>query len=155
MDMTHPCSALDQSPAFLGDEVEGKVCLGLRTAIIRRELSLAEWQAVVEQEPEHLFLTEQFEAWEWAAEEIVPWARSKDIQVTAGRTAEQVDAFFLLPVAEKVRLMVRVWGCKWHAQLRPTDEISIGEPYHMITVPVSQGQVTVPADYANDKAIIL
>lgn len=151
--MKHPVDGIEEAAAFVGTEVEGKVCLGLRTVILRRSVSQAEWQAVLAQQPEHVFLTEQFEAWEWLEQVVVPWAKEEDIFVTAGRTEAQMDAFFRLPVSADIRVMVRFWNCPWHTMLRPGDEVSVGEIYNMVTMPVAEGHRTKPADYTADKAV--
>jgi hypothetical protein len=151
--MKHPVAGMEQAAAFMGNEVEGKVCLGMRTVILRREVSQAEWDAVLTHDPKHVFLTEQFESWRWLEQTVLPWARQHGVCVTAGRTDAQMDAFFRLPVSADLRVMVRFWNCPWHTMLRPGDEVSVGTIYDMVTMPVGQGHRTKPQDYAGDKAV--
>ena len=146
----HPILEVEQARAFVGKEVEGVVCLGLQTVILRDAVSESEWAALLLELPKHIFLTEQFEAWDWLEQVVLPWAKPRRIVVTAGRMAEQMDAFFALPTSTDVRVMVRFFDCKWHAMLRHKDEVSIGMPYSMTTIAIGLRHETVPADYLND-----
>jgi hypothetical protein len=100
-----------------------------------------------------VFLTEQFSDWKWVEDTLLPWAIDRDVTVTAGRIAADVESFLAMPFAENVRLMVRFWDCPWHRKLRAYDEVSIGNVYDMTTFCAGQGQQTKPSDYTDDRSI--
>lgn len=146
----HPAGIGIDAPLFLGPEVEGEVARGLPTLIVRSAVDRERWEsAVAEGKPSQVFLTETFNEWEWCEQVVIPWAKANRAMVTVGREARDVEAFFRLRVSRQCRLMVRVWGCPWHRCLRPNDEVSIGEPYDMLTIR-AVGATTCPSDYLQD-----
>ena len=149
----HPLKDVNDAKAFQGFEVEGVVMLGALTVFLRSKVDGKAWEEVQDIQPEQVFLTEQFNDWEWVAETLVPWAAVRDVTVTAGRVAADVESFLAMPVAQNVRVMVRFWNCPWHKKLRPIDEVSIGDVYDMTTFCAGQGQQTKPSDYTDDRSI--
>lgn len=98
----------------------------------------------------HIFLCEEFDAWDWLRDEICPIFSGA---ITIGCRAKDVPRVKLIkaqPFAHRVRVVVRFFESDVMHYLGPDDEVSVGQPFDLTTFRVGDGIVTVPQDYEDD-----
>lgn len=130
--------------ALIGPEVEGYLKhSGPTTLVVRLPVAVEILDRV-----EHIFLHEEFDSWDWLREAL----HRKRVPVTAAvdLTARHKTAFLRREWPE-IRLMLRVWMDCPFEELAPSDEISIGTPFNLLTFKVGDGVRTVPSDYEGDR----
>lgn len=131
-----------------GVEAEG-AAKGRRALIANSSFPLEELHDV-----EHVFLTERFEAWSWLEAHAASFTR---YSVTKGCFLPQVVSvrYRVADLEEKtglhVTLMLRVpVELMKLAVLREDDEVSLGQPFNLITFRCGDGVPSHPEDYADD-----
>lgn len=158
---THPADLKPHQKLWFGSEVEG--CLkGTRTAFIADVLDYDDMQRLKQEEPNiaQLFFTETFDAWEWILSsfimrEILARRTYYSITVTVGRMDYQAADFIALrgrePRLTRFNMIVRLFGNDWAMNLERNDQISVGQPYRMVTFDYQDGVKTEPREYVEDK----
>lgn len=156
--MPHPRTMPEGTKLWFGPEIEGALAQhSPMTAFITGELEAHLVVGITTSTAvRQIFLTEKFEAWAWYQDVLLPLARMKGWRVTVGRYVEQLSSFFALPanVRETMVLMVRIFNAPWLSKLRPCDEISLGEPFNLVSFRVGDGVATVPSQYDKDQLVI-
>jgi len=143
---------------WYGPEVEGKKSRTRdMTAFVDGALSFDLLEelltAVALSKVVHVFLTERFADWAWFEACLLPHLqRRSHVALTVARNAEDVEAALSLSYAGRFHIMARAnMSAAWMSKLRPSDQVSVGEPYSLTTWVVRDGFVTVPDDYKDDK----
>lgn len=142
--------SVEEKGYWFGPEVEG-VLKAARpfTAIIRRppedpRLVLSHQG----RKTEHVFLTEEFDAWEW----LESFLGVFDGPVTVGCHAKDVERLRTIKsVGPRLRVIARYWSSQVADLLSPEDEISVGEPFDLIIFQVGNGVRTTPEEYEEDE----
>jgi len=142
---------------WYGLEVEGPQCLGRPTAFLdawpgpddlRDILGRIDWAEVT-----HIFLTENFEAFDQFEEALLSACVGGQVAITIGTFPHRVERLLNLYWIRSARLMVRAnMEARWIRMLRKDDQVSVGLPYDLVTWSVDSGVRSVPEDYAGDKA---
>jgi hypothetical protein len=97
----------------------------------------------------HVFLTENFTDWAWAQEHIMSSTKG---HITIGVNAEDVEDRLAWPIIWRCRLMVRAnMQAPWMDKLRTVDQVTVGEPYSLVTWVVGDGVRSTPSDYKMDR----
>ena len=102
---------------------------------------------------QHLFLTEDFEAWDWFGEHMLPHLSPfMPISVArrSGSGSHAVEKVLAMPYADRLALIVHVMPTPWIHKLRKQDQVILGVPYHLRTFCVADGVLTVPDQYKGD-----
>jgi len=145
----HPVGpSIQASRLWFGPEVEG-VHLGLPTAFIAGRLSQAEVLTLLSSGVRQWFFTEMFTSWAWYMAELRPYAPGLVTAAVLSIKAPEILALRqrLLP---EIKVVVRVFNAPWAQLLGPGDQVSVGEPYHMVTFLRSAGVPTTPDQYVKD-----
>lgn len=155
----HPSSAITPQHKFwYGYECEGEGS-GVCTAVLADQLADDELtlfsQMLKDQSCGQVFFTESFDAWDWYRRVLYP--AIKHLPMVAGVLPGTLPAMAVNRLAHtemrQIRFILRVWGLDRHLQhLEPSDEISIGAPYNMVTWPLEKGVRSIPKQYEQDKA---
>ena len=159
----HP-AGLDHADLFFGVECEGALT-GNLTAFVRSPLSADQMryleanQSGLELVVKVVFLTETFTDWKWCMEFVVPFCHRHSLHLVVGRMPDQLSDYLASPVAEHSSVMVRFFAPEFmsmvellhRTKLGSLDQVSFGQPYHMVTVKVGDLFLTEPADYLSDK----
>lgn len=136
---------------WLGPEVEGQLRLTRPlTAIVR--LPPKSVAPILGAGVQHVFLTEDFKAWGWLGELCRKWHGPITIGCWA-RDTERLELINRLPYRHRVRVMLRFFVEQLDALdgLQPTDEVSVGAPYDLLTFVAGHGVRTRPQDYEDDR----
>jgi len=150
---SHPAGAIAGSRLWYGEEVEGEHA-GLMTAFIADRLNKAEMERLLASSAvRQWFFTETFLSWGWYAAELAPHAPEI---VTAGVMEADAAKFFRVRrgLRLNVRAIVRVFtaGPLWVSDLGELDQVSVGEPYRLMTFARPDGVLTEPHQYEKDRA---
>ncbi len=157
---THPANIGEDVRLWFGTEVEGNMS-GFRTAFVASELTRAETAQLQDNVVglRQLFLTETFRGtndWRWLSS-IALWLKFAHIPVTVGVMQTEVapmlrfrEEFAKRPGSLWLNIIVRIFDAPWANQLKEKDQISIGEPYHMVTFARENGVSTTPDEYRAD-----
>jgi hypothetical protein len=152
--MGHP-AGIAAKGVWFGTEIEG-YHFGEPAVFLARKPTLVESAAMMHRNFDVVFLTEDFEDWDWLkTSSLLEAVDMGEVTISCGRYTKQLDAFFALPkeITERVELLVRVFDSPWIKLLRPNDQVSVGVPYDMSTFAVHDAVVTVPEDYKGDEEV--
>lgn len=136
---------------WVGPEVEGVLrATALRTVIIRRgEGPIA---GVLALQPAHIFLCEDFNDWVWFSKLMRKFTGPVSVGCSATPNPERFRQINASPYRSRMRVLLRYWGPSAPLDLLlPTDEITVGAPYDLMTLPACTGVRTRPSDYEVDE----
>jgi len=149
--VTHPAQI--STSMWFGPEIEGALATARpHTVFLTAAVDAVQLErALVEEAVEHVFLTEAFNDWVWL-EAVLPQLLPRPITVARLGDTRAVRTVLALPYSDHLQLIVRAMPTPWALLLRPTDQVSVGVSYNLLTFPVSAAVRSVPKDYESDRA---
>jgi hypothetical protein len=145
--------ALGRDHLWFGLEVEGIGSIGQKrlTAFIAAPLNPREMERFQSRVASlhAILLGQTFNDWTWYQTELEHFVRRYQLRVVCERTPESATAFLLDPISKNIQCHLIV-QCPEALLLRPSDEVVIGQPFHVCTFIVSDGILTQPIEYAAD-----
>lgn len=155
----HPSPHITPQHKFwYGYECEGDTS-GVCTAILADQLTddevLEFTKMITDNLCSQLFITESFDAWDWYCKVLHPVV--KHLGVVVGVLPSTLPAMAMMRLARvelrHFRFILRIWGVdSFLQQLEPSDQVSLGAPYNMITWTIEQGTRSIPKQYELDKS---
>lgn len=136
---------------WLGPEVEGQIAhTRALTAIVRRPPKHR--ADLLNAGIEHLFLTEDFDAWDWLEDFACLFHGTMAIGVHH-YDIDRLSRVNQLSCRRRLRVLLRYFSDAPNTlgMLYAHDEVSVGEPFNLMTFPVPAGVRTFPDQYKDDR----
>ncbi len=149
--LNHP-AGISTNTYWFGVECEGRHS-GKKTVFLTGEVSAADLEKILLSGIEHIFLCEDFSAWDWFEKQVLPLVVPSGLSIVHAVYLKNVETILKLPFASMIMLMVRIQSEKFmeiFGSLRDSDEVSIGGPYHLATASVLDFVRTTPDGYTKD-----
>lgn len=135
---------IQRAAMWRGREVEG-MNQGMDTVFIRRRLSPTQVKALLADLPAQIFLTEEFNDWEWFKQ-----LKLNVLVISKACMPDEVARLKSALAGTDVRLFVRV-EAPWVHALSRYDQVCLGVPFWWQTFMMNRGALTRPGDYQKDK----
>jgi hypothetical protein len=155
----HPAGnviGVGRAAIWYGIEVEGNLAAqDIKTAFIDSQLSTDQlvqlFTKISAGYLEHIFLTENFDAWDQFESKVLPAIKGKHVHITIGTFPKRVDRLLKLSFINDCSIMVRAaMDATWLKKFRKQDQVSVGIPYDLATWCVDDAVRSYPADYLKD-----
>lgn len=159
MGMKHPVKGVEKARLWFGLEVEGRD-QNYRTAFVRHALTADQDQQLrkkLDAGLDQIFLTEEFSDKDcvWLLKFLdTDHLEMPYLTITKACWPHEVRWWAKWRKQHKqdsLYLFVRIADAPWIHELQPSDQISIGVPYHLWSVERSEMAETKPNEYKRDK----